>query len=486
METCLQPLWDLLRYPLNQLMEFWDSNSAFENQMAEESTKESLRDCKNILAMFWNALEDNEAIKKPEHMNKLAEIIDEVICSDKPAEILQKNIQDIIDEAGNCRLCVVCRECAVHFYKEIADGKFRERNLPYELSEYFSFKPQMYYYKEHMNSTHKHIQLQDCLLLLKGFSSSTPTVHSAIFDSNCLGGGIYINYKGKGIVIDPGIGFVRLMHEHGIYIEDIDTVIITHDHLDHNADAETISSLVYDYNSYNNRKDSVVCEVLELNRAKEHKINWIVDRDSHSKLQSKIVDSAFLGDYQEEQELSDGINGIFLSSIHTHHIRKNTETYGIKLRFQYELSEYIIGYTSDTAYFEEMDQFFENVNILIFNVSDIYKKDVKGIKDKRSHLGYNGSLKILNKTKPQIAIASEFCCTNGDFRMNCIRSLKDELGTKLSGNLLPGEIGMKIWLPENYFECSVCRRKVPVSEIHALEPVHEYGEIRYVCSRCML
>lgn len=64
---------------------------------------------------------------------------------------------------------------------------------------------------------------------------------------------------------------------------------------------------------------------------------------------------------------------------------------------------------------------------MVFNVSDIYKKDVKGIKNKNSHLGYNGSIELLKNTNYKIGIASEFCCTNEDFRINFIKAVKREL-----------------------------------------------------------
>ena len=58
-------------------------------------------------------------------------------------------------------------------------------------------------------------------------------------------------------------------------------------------------------------------------------------------------------------------------------------------------------------------------DILIFHISDIYEKDVRGTKQKNSHLGYDGSLHLLKGGDQQfrIAIASEFCCNNGDYRM---------------------------------------------------------------------
>jgi len=59
-----------------------------------------------------------------------------------------------------------------------------------------------------------------------------------------IGGGYYLWHKGIGIVIDPGYGFVDSLHRyHRINVHHIHAVIITHDHLDHHADLETIINL---------------------------------------------------------------------------------------------------------------------------------------------------------------------------------------------------------------------------------------------------
>ena len=65
-----------------------------------------------------------------------------------------------------------------------------------------------------------------------------------------IGGGYYLWHwdkqcgRGYGIVIDPGYGFVHsLYHYHGITVSYIDAIIITHDHMDHHADLETIITL---------------------------------------------------------------------------------------------------------------------------------------------------------------------------------------------------------------------------------------------------
>lgn len=385
---------------------------------------------------------------------------------------------------SECKLCAVCRGCSQKFYDSIINGEMKEKSLPYELENYFLMPPQMHYYQQSMRSAKEHFHLRDRFLCLKGFSSSTPTIHSIAFDSECTGGGLYINYKGIGIVIDPGLGFVNSMHKYGIFINNIDVVIVTHDHLDHNADAKVISALLYDLNNYNKRKSKIVKEVFELDKVKEHTITWIVDGCTGRNLKSNVSNIKLLSNFcKNKKQLIKNNKDIKLAAIHTKHISDNPETYGIKLFLNYD-ETLTIGYTSDTAYFQELTAFYEKSDILVFNVSDIYKKDVKGIKNKSSHLGYNGSLKLLQNTNPSIAIASEFCCTNGDFRIDFSNVLSEEVRNSNNTSIIPGEVGLNIFMPQKRIECSRCRKLTSIEHIIILAPKKEYGKIQYSCRHC--
>lgn len=182
---------------------------------------------------------------------------------------IRESVEEIKKCAEECGFCAVCRGCSQRFYDSIIRKELKEKSLPFELENYFVMPAQMYYYKKSMQDSNEYFHLKDRMVCLKGFSSSTPTLHSLAFSSECTGGGLYINYKGIGIVIDPGIGFVSSMHTHGIYINNIDIVIITHDDLDHNADAKVISSLLHDLNRYNQRKGKIVKKIFKLERNQE-------------------------------------------------------------------------------------------------------------------------------------------------------------------------------------------------------------------------
>ncbi|MBU7045821.1 MAG: tetratricopeptide repeat protein, partial [Theionarchaea archaeon] len=82
--------------------------------------------------------------------------------------------------------------------------------------------------------------------VLRRWNSYTPTLHTATEEN--LGGGYFLFWKGKGIVIDPGFNFVDNFLNNGFLIYDIDAVIITHAHVDHCSDFESLLTLLFEYN----------------------------------------------------------------------------------------------------------------------------------------------------------------------------------------------------------------------------------------------
>ena len=483
METCLEDLWELIRDPISKIIEKKDDLSAKSETLAEKC--DAAEKTGRLIKEFFYDLEEcfgekRKIIKIPEHVVIFNQSLEE-FC-DKSVNGVQEGAKLAKKIADKCGLCAVCMKCSHKFYDSIIGQSMEEKSLPFELENYFLMPAQMYYYKQSMYGASEHFYLKNRLLCLKGFSSSTPTIHSIAFDAECTGGGLYLNYQGVGIAIDPGLGFVNSMHKNGIYINDIDIVIITHDHLDHNADAKIISSLLYDLNNYNQRKSKIVKEVFELEKTKKHTITWIVDKGTRVALEKNVTCIKSLGDFVDgKSQIIEENKNIEMVAIRTKHIKDSNESFGIQLHMNYG-KMLTVGYTSDTAFFPELTSFFNKLDILIFNVSDIYKKDVKGIQDKHSHLGYNGSIKLLKQVKPKLAIASEFCCTNGDFRMAFVNTLSEELDG--ISNIILGEIGLNISIPEIEIECSFCRRMAKLSSVKIVAPKKEYGKILYACGHC--
>lgn len=190
---------------------------------------------------------------------------------------------------------------------------------------------------------------------LKGLSSSTPILFNSTFNSGFSGGGLYFCWNDLGIVVDPGYNFVSNMHKYGIFVHDIDIVIVTHEHIDHTCDIRTIDDLNYQLNSLT---------------GKQHFIDWYWDSET-----DKIYRYALEGVFNR-LHIIDGLKenpfenlpiivdaNIILRPIQTKHIlnRDNTtyknHTYGFILELKSDRREMKVGYTSDTSYFEELASF---------------------------------------------------------------------------------------------------------------------------------
>lgn len=362
--------------------------------------------------------------------------------------------------------------------------KDRIRKVPEYLEPYFDDASQFQYYSEYIKHNRMFRNIEDKFVCLKGFSSSTPIINSAVFGRECLGGGFYFRYKGHGIVIDPGIGFVSLMHRNNIFIDDIDTVIVTHAHLDHNCDVEKLSALNYDYNKSRKREDKFYKQFFIGNINEDHKITWYMDAETIRTTQEILKDNNVycLGNYcgSNSAKISENVQ---LSAIRTQHETNNEETYGIRLNFKTTSVTKKWGYTSDTVYFEDLGDFFINSDVLLFNISDMYIADVEGVKSKYGHLGFDGSINLLKKATPAIALTSEFCCMNGDYRYETVKALREYSDSTL---VFPSDPGLVMGIADGSMRCSLCQEDFLISDIRVARPEQEYGKIQYICSNCML
>lgn len=84
---------------------------------------------------------------------------------------------------------------------------------------------------------------KDTLLILKRWSSYSPILTRGP-KSKTYGGGYLLNWAGRWIAIDPGVGFLEQMYAYGISANDLDVIAITHDHTDHQQDMQPLIAAI--------------------------------------------------------------------------------------------------------------------------------------------------------------------------------------------------------------------------------------------------
>lgn len=325
------------------------------------------------------------------------------------------------------------------------------------------------------------------LKILKRWSSSTPLLARGIGVNTGKGGGLYIKWKDRGIAIDPGINFIQNMIDNEISILDIDYVLISHDHIDHNSDLPAIMDIKYQcVSALMQMPDLLDSEKDWVNR----KITYYIDPATESHFQKEIRENKsnviVLKEGLEKGQLEFlKINeDLTLKYFATEHI-KNQDTYGFVLELHDGVGSKQIGYTSDTNYFPELCDYFQDAEYIIANLSEITIADLEKKAYKINHLGYQGCFNLV--TTPKIYckyfILSEFWGGKGDIRKTIADYLQNEcLKVKKIIKILPGDINLSFDLTDDFVKCSICGRYCAGTDIE-VDCVDNC--IKYVCNKCI-
>lgn len=90
------------------------------------------------------------------------------------------------------------------------------------------------------------------LVILRRWQSYNPIIpHSG--KRRLRGGGYFLLWGNRGIVIDPGYDFIQNFYDEGFSLEDIDAVIVTHSHPDHDNDFANLITLIKEWNEFHEK-----------------------------------------------------------------------------------------------------------------------------------------------------------------------------------------------------------------------------------------
>lgn len=436
-------------------------------------------------------------IDEPEHLKMFIKSYNKATSEEEKIEA----IKIALSESSNCKLCLSCKKCAKLFYLEIAklsitnyDNSYFEQ-LHKETSDecgMLSFRkapPLLERHFDNANSSKKHYEQKnkqknngdiiDKIIVLKGMSSSSPYIYNNMFASKqYTGGGLYINWKGTGIAIDPGYGFVENMYKNRISIYDIDNVIVTHSHIDHTNDMRIIDDLNYTF-------------------PKKDKLKWYVDNETEQYFRQGLNKkrnefySISPSDFGQDIYINENISFKPFSTVHMREDVENSKeykknTFGIVITLRDGENIWNVGYTSDTKYYDELNNHLDHCDIIIANISGIYLDDFLLINPKKNHLGYFGCYNLINNIKnaPKIFVVSEFWNGTTDLRFDVCKTLYDETCAEYM-KILPGDIGLHMDIKNYMIKCSKCGCYEYYKDIKLIRPSEDFGEITYVCKNCI-
>lgn len=450
------------------------------------------------------------------------------VCAFKDDSKVISYISELKRKSCKCNLCSYCIGCETDYWEEVLQCVVNsvdpfEYKSKYLIPEYVNKlleqkqKPVDIYLDRALR---RRTSEQNCLIMLKGLSSSTPILlNYGDHSEKMSGGGFYIRWNGKGIAVDPGYMFVQNLHDAGFTVLDVDAVIVTHEHIDHSFDIRLLDDLHSNVaNSNRNVESKWNSEWHDVSKLEKepHKIHWYldsvtysmtrvyserksgfsdktncinsicVDRDSSINLFNDITMKIFPTDHEQYEE-----NGKSLFYNHT---------FGCILECHSLKSDVSIGYTSDTSIVRDktyccMMEKLKYCDMVIANISGIYKDDILLQNMKQRHLGYNGCFKILSElvrkadSKIKLFVLSEFSNIVTDIRFDISKYLQAEIERVLKTEkksfplVVPGENGMKVSLDTLGIQCTACQKFS--NSISVLKPLGENQKLGYICKDCM-
>ncbi len=324
----------------------------------------------------------------------------------------------------------------------------------------------------------------DILSILRGWSSAVTLLEGS--ERRWRGGGYFLKWRGCGIVIDPGFDFLRNFHDAGFHGREINMVLVSHNHPDHNDDLKSIDDLRYEiYKRRATKKGAGISPYVIL---------WDEDTKGATKFSAEHPEHhyppiTFTTGLPVTLDLLTKHAAKFpvrVTPFNAEHSDDAPSAMGamIELLDQKGGVALRIGYTGDTAYFDALPGHLSKCDVLIAHISQPTVDELQDpAKGKKEHLGYRGTARLLKECKPKLALLAEFWAGFTDIRIDLVKGLRMRSGCEA---ILPAGIGMHVHLPDLKVECTACGTPTAHAQVNVTPPTENFGNLAYLCPTCLL
>ena len=325
------------------------------------------------------------------------------------------------------------------------------------------------------------------LSILRGWSSAVTLLEGGT-ENKWRGGGYFVKWRDKGLVLDPGFDFLDNFHDKGYHITEVDAILVSHNHPDHNSDLGALDDLRYEVfrRKFRTTEDNGRVPMLSKLFLGIDEDTIKAFRDDHPPHRGSIHRFT-RADSERKRWVTETDLALPFTIQHFPVIHGDDVTHAVGFVLELHNShgpDVKIGFTGDTEYFEQLPEYLSGCDLLIAHIS---QPDPREFTDrdfrKRYHLGLNGVERLVREVNPKLTLLGEFWAGLADLRIDITKSLRLRLGTDA---ILPSGIGMNIQLPQLKIECTECHRAEPFASINIVPSPIAFGHLGYVCRNCLI
>ena len=286
-------------------------------------------------------------------------------------------------------------------------------------------------------------------VVLKQWNSFTPIF--AFRSEKASGGGYYLNWRGRGVAIDPGFSFIENLYGEGFSMTDLHAIVVTHAHLDHTNDMEPLLDLLHQYTELTARGSKAQVQ------ARSKSLDFFLNLSSFCRFSEGLAHCDGLGvlhPLKEGQRFEpDGYDVAVLPVDAKHEeLGKRRAAIGLLIDLLDRDRNCLcrIGITGDSGYAgKRWARKFSGLDILVAHIGTISEDEVLRGRLYDQHLGFRGLFRLCEvlgdeNGLPQVLLISEFGEELKGFRLRIAELLQNRIGSHTK--VFAGDVGLRVQL----------------------------------------